>query len=243
MGGTAVELSHLRVDGLSVFYGEIQALWGVSFEVKRGGITALVGSNGAGKTTLLYTIAGLLRQNEGRIIFDGEDISTLPAYERVQKGICLVPEGRRLFPQLTVQENLELGGYSPKARRDIKETLSLAFEFFPKLREYRSRPAGTLSGGEQQMLAIARGLMTKPSLLMLDEPSLGLAPVIVMRLFDFIRQINETGVTILLVEQNVRQTLQISREAFVLETGRVVMRGGGEELLESEAVKTAYLGN
>jgi len=232
----------LRVESLSVFYNGVQALWDVSLNVEGKSLTAVLGSNGAGKSTLLNTLAGLLKPGAGSIIFEGKDINDYEPFERVEAGISLIPEGRRLFPFLTVEENLEIGAYTKRARADTDKSLDWVYQLFPILKERRRQLAGTLSGGEQQMAAIARGLMSKPKLLMLDEPSLGLAPIIVLEVFKLIREINDTGVTILLVEQDVYRTLRVAQKAFVLETGRIVMAGAGEELMKEEYIKRAYLG-
>jgi branched-chain amino acid transport system ATP-binding protein len=232
----------LQVQSISVFHDEIQALWNITFEVQNGTITALVGSNGAGKTTLLSTIAGLLSPREGNLFFKEFDLKSHEAHQRVELGISLIPEGRRLFPFLTVQENLEIGAYSNRARPKISETLLWIYSLFPRLLERKKQLAGTLSGGEQQMLAIGRGLMSRPELLMLDEPSLGLAPLFVIRIFELIQEISQEGVTILLVEQNVHTTLRIAQQAYVLETGRIVMEGSSSALLANDYVKRAYLG-
>jgi len=232
----------LRVESLSVFYNGVQALWDVSLNVEGKSLTAVLGSNGAGKSTLLNTLAGLLKPGSGSIVFEGKDINGYEPYERVEAGISLIPEGRRLFPFLTVEENLEIGAYTKRARADTDKSLDWVYQLFPILKERRRQLAGTLSGGEQQMAAIARGLMSKPKLLMLDEPSLGLAPIIVLEVFKLIREINDTGVTILLVEQDVYRTLRVAQKAFVLETGRIVMAGAGEELIKEAYIKRAYLG-
>ena len=232
----------LRVNNIDVYYGEVQALWGVSLEVQEGEIVTLIGSNGAGKTTTLRTIAGLLHPASGTIEFEGEVISGLPPYEVVKRKISLVPEGRRLFPLMTTLENLELGSLTPDAKAKRKDSLDYVFEIFPVLKERRNQLAGTLSGGEQQMLAIARGLMSRPKLLMLDEPSLGLAPILVKEMFDIVKRINQEGVTILLVEQNIDHALKIADRGYVLETGKITMYGNGTELLEDERLKEAYLG-
>lgn len=232
----------LRVNNIDVYYGEVQALWGVSLEVQEGEIVTLIGSNGAGKTTTLRTIAGLLHPASGTIEFEGEVISGLPPYEVVKRKISLVPEGRRLFPLMTTLENLELGSLTPDAKAKRKDSLDYVFEIFPLLKERRNQLAGTLSGGEQQMLAIARGLMSRPKLLMLDEPSLGLAPILVEEMFDIVKRINQEGVTILLVEQNIDHALKIADRGYVLETGKITMYGNATELLEDERLKEAYLG-
>jgi branched-chain amino acid transport system ATP-binding protein len=232
----------LSVEGLNVFYGLAQALWDVSLQVNRGEIVSIIGSNGAGKSTTLKTIAGLLRPKSGSIKFDGSELSRTPPHKIIEKGIALVPEGRWLFPVMTVQENLELGAYTKEARRHLRDIFEEVFNLFPILKERRKQLAGTLSGGEQQMLAIARALMSRPKLLMLDEPSLGLAPSIVRKVFEVIERINEGGVAILLVEQNVHHALNISDRGYVLENGRIALSGRSDELLENEHVKKAYLG-
>ncbi len=230
----------LRVEEIEVFYDSIQALRNVSFEVKEGEIFALLGANGAGKTTTLKTISGLIIPRRGRIYFQEEDITFLPIQERVKRGISQVPEGRRVFSKLTVEENLLLGGYIRE--RGIKKNLEAVFSLFPILKERLHQPAGTLSGGEQQMLSIARALMTEPRLLLLDEPSLGLAPLLVRDIFHYIKEINEEGVTILLVEQNAHMALQIANRAALLQRGEVVLQGKAEDLRDMESIKSAYLG-
>ncbi|MEM2936467.1 MAG: ABC transporter ATP-binding protein [Candidatus Bathyarchaeia archaeon] len=232
----------LSVEGLNASYGDVQVLWDVSFDVKEGEIIVIVGSNGAGKTTTLRVLAGLMYPKFGAIIFSGEDIAKIPPHERVKKGIALIPEGRMLFTRLTVEENLRLGAITPKAREARDETLKWVYELFPILKERKRQIAGTLSGGEQQMLAIARGLMSQPKLLMLDEPSLGLAPKIVAQVFELLMEINKQGITILLVEQNVWRALEIADRGYVMETGRIVLSGSGEHLLNNEYVKKSYLG-
>ena len=232
----------LDVQRLQVFYGDVQALWDVSFSVQAGEIVTLVGSNGAGKTTTLKTISGLLRPAAGQVRLEGQDIAALPPHDIVTRGIAQIPEGRRLWPQMTVLENLELGAYSAEARRRKDETLEWAFTLFPRLRERRAQRAGTLSGGEQQMVAIARGLMSRPRLLMLDEPSLGLAPLLVEEVFRIVREINGQGVTVLLVEQNLRQALEVAHRAYVLETGRVTLSGPSRDVLSNAHIRAAYLG-
>ena len=232
----------LDTERLSVFYDGLQAVWDVSFSVADLSVTALIGSNGAGKSTILQAISGILTQVEGGIRFQGTTINSLPPHRRVDIGISLIPEGRRIFPYLTVQENLEIGAYSRQARRKLSITLERTLRLFPRLAERRRQIAASLSGGEQQMLAIGRGLMSLPRLLMLDEPSLGLAPLMVNVVFETIQTINEEGVTVLLVEQNVRRTLQIAAEVCVLENGKITLRGTGRDLLENPHVKKAYLG-
>jgi branched-chain amino acid transport system ATP-binding protein len=232
----------LRVRTLEVAYGKIQALWGVSFEVRAGEIVALVGANGAGKTTTLKTISGLLRPLSGTITLDDRRIDQGTPDEMVGLGVVHVPEGRKLFPQMSVRDNLLLGGYSPAARRARPQLLEEVFRIFPRLRERQEQLAGTLSGGEQQMVAIGRGLMAGPKILMLDEPSLGLAPIMVEEVFRVIRGINERGVTVLLVEQNTGIALELAHRGYVLESGRVVLEGTGPELLANARVREAYLG-
>ena len=232
----------LEVKSLEVFYNGLQVIWGTSFSVAEGSITALIGANGVGKTTILNTIAGLLPTAGGEIIFLGERIERYPAYQRVELGISLVPEGRRVFPYLSVLENLEMGAYSKRARGTRNDNIAWVFDLFPILKERRRQQAGMLSGGEQQMLAIGRGLMSRPKLLMLDEPSLGLAPRVVLMLYELIEKINRERVTILLVEQNVEQALNIAHMAFVLEAGRITLKGSGQALLGNEKIKRAYLG-
>lgn len=230
----------LTVDKINVFYGDLQAIRDVSFEVETGEKTVIVGSNGAGKTTTLKTVSSILHPRSGSIEFLGKRIDQLPPHKIIELGISHVPEGRGLFPRMTVTENLEMGAYT---RRESKnKMLEQVFQLFPVLKERRNQLAGTMSGGERQMLAIARGLMSKPKLLMLDEPSLGLAPMLVLSIFDMIETINKEGVTILLVEQNVRHALEMADRGYVLETGRITMKGTGKELIDNEYVKKAYLG-
>ncbi len=232
----------LRVDDVQASYGQVTALWGVSFDVRAGEIVALVGGNGAGKTTTLKAISGLLRPKAGRILLDGEGLERLATSEIVERGVIHVPEGRKLFPEMTVRDNLLLGGFSRGARPRQAERLEQVFGIFPRLRERERQVAGTLSGGEQQMVAIGRGLMAGPRVLMLDEPSLGLAPILVEEMFRVVQEINRAGVTVLLVEQNTEHALAIASRGFVLESGRVVLSGTGDELLANERVREAYLG-
>ncbi len=232
----------LRVEHLNVFYGDMQALWDVNFEVSQGELVTLVGSNGAGKTTTLNAISGLLDNKTGSITFKDTLIHLLPPHEITALGIVQVPEGRKLWPNLTVLENLELGAYLRQKRRQKMKNIERVYELFPRLKERVHQLAGTLSGGEQQMLAIGRALMSQPEILMLDEPSLGLAPILVKDLFKVIRQINQQGVTVLLVEQNLRYALENSTRGYVLETGKVTLSGLSKELLENPHVKRAYLG-
>ncbi|MHB8092350.1 MAG: ABC transporter ATP-binding protein [Syntrophales bacterium] len=232
----------LDVKNIDVYYGDAQALWDVSFSVNQGEIVTLVGSNGAGKSTTLKAISGLVNPASGEILLEGNRIDRAPAHRIVEMGIAQIPEGRRLWPGLSVQENLELGAYIQTARAVRAETMEWVFQLFPLLRKRRTQLAGTLSGGEQQMLAIGRGLLSRPKLLILDEPSLGLSPLLVSEVFEIIQKINSEGMTILLVEQNVNHALSISTRGYVLETGRIVISGSGKELLADEHVKTAYLG-
>jgi branched-chain amino acid transport system ATP-binding protein len=232
----------LRVEKINVFYGDAQALWDVSFRVDRAEIATLMGSNGAGKSTTLKAISGLVPPASGEICLEGTRIDQLPAHRIVEMGIAHIPEGRRLWPGLTVEENLELGAYAPSARRVRDESMKKVFQLFPRLQERKGQMAGTLSGGEQQMLAIGRGLLSQPKLLILDEPSLGLAPLLVQNIIETIQKINLQGVTVLLIEQNVNHALSISHQGYVLETGRIVLSGTGQQLLDDEKVKTAYLG-
>jgi len=232
----------LELSGIDAFYARIQALHGVSLTLDRGEIVALIGSNGAGKTTTLRTISGLMHPTAGTIMFDGRDISHLPPHRIVGLGICQAPEGRRLFQRLTVQENLEMGAYSRRDRAGVRQSLERVFTLFPRVKERRNQLAGTLSGGEQQMVAISRALMANPRVMMLDEPSLGLAPLIVDTIFEIINEINSSGVPILLVEQNAVKALNVAHRAYVLETGTIVKTGPGKELAQSEDIQKAYLG-
>ena len=232
----------LEVKGLDVLYGDVQAVWDVSIHVDDGTIVALVGSNGAGKTTLLKTISGIIRAKRGEILFSGKPVAKLRPQEVVDAGISHVPEGRRLFSNLTVLENLKLGAYPPRARTLFDTSLERAYSLFPALKNRKDQKAGSLSGGEQQMLAIARALMAQPALLMLDEPSLGLSPILVRTIFELINTLHTQKVTILLVEQNINQALKIAHQAYVLKTGKVVIRGRGDELLADPEVQKAYIG-
>ena len=233
----------LNVSNIITGYNDTLAvLHGVSFDIQSGEIVALLGSNGAGKTTTLRTIAGLMRPWSGTIQFKDEDISGLPAYDVVRKGLALVPEGRLLFSKLTVHENLTMGAFTRKDKSEIADTLEMVYSLFPRVKERMHQQAGTLSGGEQQMVAIARGLMSKPDLLILDEPSLGLAPKLVKEVFAFVKEINDTGVTILLVEQNVKETLTLADRAFIIQDGKTTISGNSEELMDNDDVRKAYLG-
>ncbi len=232
----------LQVEDINVYYGAIHAIKGISFEVYPDEIVTLIGANGAGKSTTLNTIAGLLRPRTGRIVLEGKDLTTIPASRIVSQGMALCPEGRRIFQQMTVRENLEMGGYT-RPKSEIPASLEEMFTRFPRLKEREKQIAGTLSGGEQQMLAMARALMSKPKLLMLDEPSMGLAPLLVEQIFDIIKELHQAGVTILLVEQNAQMALSIADRAYVLETGRIAMTGEASALLKNDDVRKAYLGS
>ncbi len=232
----------LEVQNLSVHYDGMQALAGVDLHVKQGEIVSILGSNGAGKTTLINAISGMLKLTSGKISFEGKSIMDVPAYERVPLGVVQIPEGRRLFPLMTVEENLLMGSTHHIARKSRKESLEEVYSFLPRLNERRTQIAKTLSGGEQQMVAIARALQSKPKLLMFDEPSLGLSPLLVQDLFGLIKRISERGITVLMVEQNVKKTLQIVDRSYVLENGVIVMEGTGKELLNNDAIKKAFLG-
>ena len=232
----------MRIDDLHFAYGDAQVLHGVSLEVKAGEIVTLVGANGAGKTTTLRNVSRLVKPWSGRITFEGKDLATLQAHQVVAAGVVQVPEGRRIFPEMTVLENLRIGSFVKANRPTREKNVERAFALFPRLRERAGQMGGTLSGGEQQMLAIARGLMANPRLLLLDEPSLGLAPIVVRQMFEVIKTINAQGVTILLIEQNVNQALRVATRGYVIETGRVVLEGAGEALLNDEKVKKAFLG-
>ncbi len=232
----------LAIRNLEFAYGDLKVLWGIDLTVGKGEIVTLVGANGAGKSTTLKNVSRTVRWNAGSITFEGEDLGRLQPHEVVERGIIQVPEGRRIFPEMTVMENLRMGSFTKSTRGDRQKNIERAFVLFPRLKERQKQLGGTLSGGEQQMLAIARGLMANPRLLILDEPSLGLSPLLVKNIFAIIRDINGLGVTILLVEQNVYQSLHIADRAYVLETGRVVLTGTGAELLNNEHVKKAFLG-
>jgi branched-chain amino acid transport system ATP-binding protein len=232
----------LEIRNIDVFYGDVQVLWDISFEVKQGEVVALIGANGAGKSTTLKTVSGLLRPRSGSILFNGSPIHTVEAFRLIEMGIAHCPEARRLFVEMTVEENLDMGSLRGEAKQQRAKTKEVVFGLFPRLSERRRQPTGLLSGGEQQMVAIGRGLMAIPKLLMFDEPSLGLAPILVREIFDIIKTIREQGTTVLIVEQNVKQTLAIADRAYVLENGRIVLTGTGKDLLNDEHVKKAYLG-
>ena len=231
----------LKVDDINVYYGAIHAIKGVSFEVNEGEVVTLIGANGAGKSTILKTVAGLLSSHTGSIQFMGKSLGGIPAHKIVPMGLALVPEGRQIFLQMTVEENLQMGAFTRPAD-EYDASIADVYQRFPRLKERQNQIAGTLSGGEQQMLAMGRALMSKPSLLMLDEPSMGLAPILVEQIFDIVRELNQHGTTILLVEQNANMALSVAHRGYVLETGQIVATGTGAELLEDEAVKKAYLG-
>ena len=233
-------MAMLKVDNINVYYGSIHAIKDISFEVEQGEIVTLIGANGAGKSTTLQTVSGLLRSKTGSITFLGERIDNVPAHKLVGKGLAQVPEGRRIFLQMSVIENLQMGAYTSKG--DTKDDLENVFERFPRLKERKNQIAGTLSGGEQQMLAMGRALMSRPKLMMLDEPSMGLAPILVEQIFDIIKELNASGTTILLVEQNAEMALQVANRAYVLESGRITLTGTGAELAASDRIKKAYLG-
>lgn len=232
----------LEINNLEVHYGVIQALKGISFEVNEGEIIALIGANGAGKTTTLHTISGILQASSGNIIYDGKDITKVQAHKIVNLGISQVPEGRRVFAQLSVLENLKLGAFIRKDKDGIEEDLRNIYERFPRLEERKNQLAGTLSGGEQQMLAMGRALMSRPRIILMDEPSMGLSPIYVSEIFDIIKSINKDGTTVLLVEQNAKKALSIADRAYVLETGMIALSGDAKDLMNNDAVKKAYLG-
>lgn len=232
----------LEIKDLEVYYGMIQAIKGISFEVKEGEVIALIGANGAGKTTTLQTITGMIPSKKGTITFDGVDITKVPGHKIVPMGMAHVPEGRRVFAQLSVLDNLKLGAFTRKDKAEINETLQMVYKRFPRLEERKGQMAGTLSGGEQQMLAMGRALMSKPRIMLMDEPSMGLSPIFVAEIFDIIKEISASGTTVLLVEQNAKKALSIADRAYVLETGKIVLSGDAQELLHDESVKKAYLG-
>lgn len=235
-------MAMLEVRDLQVFYGVINAIKGVSFDVDEGEVIALIGANGAGKTTILHTITGLVNAKSGSILFDGKELTKTPAHKIVSMGMAHVPEGRRIFQELSVLENLKLGAYTRKDKDEIANTIKMVYDRFPRLEERKSQIAGTLSGGEQQMLAMGRALMSKPRIILMDEPSMGLSPLLVSEIFDIIKVISESGTTVLLVEQNAKKALSIADRAYVLETGTITLSGKASDLINDESVKKAYLG-
>jgi branched-chain amino acid transport system ATP-binding protein len=235
-------MAMLKVNDLQVYYGVIQALKDISFEVNQGEVIALIGANGAGKTTTLHTLTGLLPAKQGSIIFEGKDITKVPAHKIVEMGIAHVPEGRRVFSQLSVYENLKMGAYTRKDKKEIAENLENVYKRFPRLEERKNQRAGTLSGGEQQMLAMGRALMSNPKMIVMDEPSMGLSPIFVNEIFDIIEKVSASGTTVLLVEQNAKKALSIADRAYVLETGNIVLSGDAKELMNDDSIKKAYLG-
>lgn len=234
-------MAMLEVRDLEVYYGVIQAIKGISFDVEQGEIVALIGANGAGKTTTLHTITGLISAKAGKILYEGRDVTKIPGYKLVSMGVAHVPEGRRVFSTLTVLQNLRMGAYTRKDKMEMEGTLKMIYQRFPRLEERKNQLAGTLSGGEQQMLAMGRALMSHPRMVVMDEPSMGLSPIYVNEIFDIIQKINEDGTTVLLVEQNAKKALSIAHKAYVLETGRIVLRGDARELMNNDQVKKAYL--
>lgn len=235
-------MAMLEIKDLEVCYGVIRAIKGVSFEVNQGEVIALIGANGAGKTTILHTITGLIPAEKGSILFDGKELTKTPAHKIVSMGMAHVPEGRRVFAQLSVLENLKLGAYTRKNKSEIEESLQMVYDRFPRLEERKNQVAGTLSGGEQQMLAMGRALMSKPRIILMDEPSMGLSPLLVSEIFDIIKMISESGTTVLLVEQNAKKALAIADRAYVLETGNITLSGKASDLMNDDSVKKAYLG-
>ena len=235
-------MAMLEIKDLEVYYGMIQAIKGISFEVNQGEVIALIGANGAGKTTTLQTITGMIPAKKGSIVFNGVDITKVPGHKIVPMGMAHVPEGRRVFAQLSVLDNLMLGAYTRKDQKEIQETLQMVYKHFPRLEERKNQMAGTLSGGEQQMLAMGRALMSKPSIVLMDEPSMGLSPIFVAEIFEIIKEISASGTTVLLVEQNAKKALSIADRAYVLETGKIVLSGDAKELMNDESIKKAYLG-
>ena len=235
-------MAMLEVKDLEVYYGMIQAIKGISFEVNQGEVIALIGANGAGKTTTLHTITGLLSPKKGSVMFEGTDITKVPAHKIVSMGMAHVPEGRRVFAELSVYENLKMGAYTRKDKNEIEESLANVYKRFPRLEERRNQMAGTLSGGEQQMLAMGRALMSKPKIILMDEPSMGLSPIFVNEIFDIIQAVSESGTTVLLVEQNAKKALAIADRAYVLETGNIVLSGDAKEMMNNDSIKKAYLG-
>ncbi len=235
-------MSFLEVNDLSVYYGMIQALKGISFKVEKGEIVALIGANGAGKTTTLHTLSGLISAKGGSIIYKDKDISKIPPHKLVSIGMAHIPEGRRIFSEMSVLENLKMGAYTRKDREEIEDSIEKIYKRFPRLEERKNQLAGTMSGGEQQMLAMGRALMSKPEIVLMDEPSMGLSPIFVNEIFDIIKQMRREGVTVLLVEQNAKKALSVSDRAYVLENGKIVMQGRASEIMDDESIKKAYLG-
>ncbi len=235
-------MAMLEIKDIEVYYGMIQAIKGISFEVNEGEVIALIGANGAGKTTILHTITGLLSPKKGSVIFEGREITKVPAHKIVSLGMAHVPEGRRVFAELTVYENLRMGAYTRKDKDEIAKTLEMVYKRFPRLKERKNQLAGTLSGGEQQMLAMGRALMSKPKIIVMDEPSMGLSPILVNEIFDIIQEVSAGGATVLLVEQNAKKALSIADRAYVLETGKIVLDGDAKELMNDDSIKKAYLG-
>ena len=235
-------MAMLEIKDIEVYYGMIQAIKGISFEVNEGEVIALIGANGAGKTTTLHTITGLLSPKKGSVIFEGKDITKVPAHKIVSLGIAHVPEGRRVFAELTVYENLKMGAYTRKDKDEIEKTLEMVYKRFPRLEERKNQLAGTLSGGEQQMLAMGRALMSHPKIIVMDEPSMGLSPILVNEIFDIIQEVSKGGTTVLVVEQNAKKALSIADRAYVLETGRIVLEGDAKVLMNDDSIKKAYLG-
>lgn len=235
-------MSMLEIKDLEVYYGMIQAIKGVSFDVNEGEVIALIGANGAGKTTILHTITGLINAQKGSVWFEGKDITKVPAHKIVSMGMAHVPEGRRVFANLTVLQNLKMGAYTRKDKTEIEQTLDSIYKRFPRLMERQNQLAGTLSGGEQQMLAMGRALMSKPKIILMDEPSMGLSPILVEEIFHIIREISASGTTVLLVEQNAKKALAIADRAYVLETGNIVLSGDAKEMMNNDSIKKAYLG-
>lgn len=235
-------MAMLSIKDLQVYYGVIQAIKGISFEVNEGEIIALIGANGAGKTTILHTVSGLIPAKSGSVQFEGKELTKTAPHKIVQMGMAHVPEGRRVFQELTVFENLKLGAYTRKDKAEVDRSLKMVYERFPRLEERKKQVAGTLSGGEQQMLAMGRALMSSPKIILMDEPSMGLSPLLVSEIFDIIKSINESGTTVLLVEQNAKKALSIADRAYVLETGNIVLEGGAKDLMNDDSIKKAYLG-
>lgn len=235
-------MAMLEVKDLQVYYGMIQAIKGISFEVNQGEVIALIGANGAGKTTILHTVTGLIAPKAGSIVFEGQDITKVPAHKIVSMGMAHVPEGRRVFAQLSVYDNLKMGAYTRKDKNEIEESLEMVYKRFPRLEERKNQMAGTLSGGEQQMLAMGRALMSKPKIILMDEPSMGLSPIFVNEIFDIIQAVSASGTTVLLVEQNAKKALSIADRAYVLETGTIALDGDAKVLMNDDSIKKAYLG-